>query len=431
MISQGIRPFGWGVAGLIVLSAVLGTDVVRSANHILFCVAVAMLLVSFCWIWTRRVQFSAKRELPEFARVGEAFRYPITLENQGYRCVHSALIQEWANDPRPSLEQFVSNPEPGEDSRNIVDRFFLYYRWTFLCDENRQFEPFGSPLVESLKPSESSELWLNFCPTKRGRVRLMDLRALLPDPLGLFQRNVPLECEAEELFVLPRKLQLTTFSLPKAPTPKAGPELSYHRAGVSEDFLRLRDYRPGDAPRTIAWKTWAKTGTPHVREFESEGNIRHGLVLDSFAESLPCFEAAVSLVSTLLLDSQEDYPQFSNFYSAEESFVLKQRDQLPKRLMRLFAEIEPVRESDQFELLSQQVLRKKTRVHSLLIVFSHWTPQHEEFLKHLERAEIHAITLVVCEKRDKAPPNQRVHFLQRSQLASDFAQFAEQTSSLI
>src|SRR5207237_287835 len=55
------------------------------------------------------------------------------------------------------------------------------------------------------------------------------------------------------------------------------------RVGESEEFVSLRDYRPGDPLRLIHWKSWARRGRPVVKEFQDEFFVRYGLVLDTFA----------------------------------------------------------------------------------------------------------------------------------------------------
>jgi uncharacterized protein (DUF58 family) len=52
--------------------------------------------------------------------------------------------------------------------------------------------------------------------------------------------------------------------------------------GQSEEFVSLREYRRGDPPRHIHWRSWAKAGKPIVKEFEDEFFVRHALVLDTF-----------------------------------------------------------------------------------------------------------------------------------------------------
>jgi uncharacterized protein (DUF58 family) len=52
------------------------------------------------------------------------------------------------------------------------------------------------------------------------------------------------------------------------------------RAGSSSELLDLRDYRPGDPPKMIAWKASARKDKLITKEFESEVPVRCTLLLD-------------------------------------------------------------------------------------------------------------------------------------------------------
>jgi uncharacterized protein (DUF58 family) len=53
------------------------------------------------------------------------------------------------------------------------------------------------------------------------------------------------------------------------------------RPGPGSELLDLRDYRPGDPPKTIAWKVTARRGRLMTKEFESEVPIRCTLFVDA------------------------------------------------------------------------------------------------------------------------------------------------------
>lgn len=53
--------------------------------------------------------------------------------------------------------------------------------------------------------------------------------------------------------------------------------------GFSVEFSEYRSYQPGDDPRNIDWRAWARSDRYYVKEFEEETNLRLYLVLDSSA----------------------------------------------------------------------------------------------------------------------------------------------------
>lgn len=56
-----------------------------------------------------------------------------------------------------------------------------------------------------------------------------------------------------------------------------------HKAGSGTELLDLRDYQPGDPPRTIAWKVSARRGKLMTRDFETDVPVRCTLFLDTSA----------------------------------------------------------------------------------------------------------------------------------------------------
>jgi len=78
-----------------------------------------------------------------------------------------------------------------------------------------------------------------------------------------------------------RRLSTLTVS---ARTVAAGSTIGVHRApvrGSSIEFRQHRFYTPGDEPRRIDWRVYARTDRPYVREYEQETNLRCLILLDA------------------------------------------------------------------------------------------------------------------------------------------------------
>ncbi len=63
---------------------------------------------------------------------------------------------------------------------------------------------------------------------------------------------------------------------------RVGMHRSRHR-GHSAVFLDHREYRPGDDPRLLDWRAFARTDRPSIKRFEQESEARVTLVLDRTA----------------------------------------------------------------------------------------------------------------------------------------------------
>ena len=130
-IARRIRSFGWGLALVSTIAAVLGTDVENSAVYMIFCFAVCSLAMGFLWVFCRQAKVSGTRSLPEFGSVGQELQYAVEVRNDHSKPLSAMLFEEWPPDPTPDYDTFANTPEPGEDKRNIVDRTMLFYRWTW------------------------------------------------------------------------------------------------------------------------------------------------------------------------------------------------------------------------------------------------------------------------------------------------------------
>src|SRR2546422_5820003 len=53
----------------------------------------------------------------------------------------------------------------------------------------------------------------------------------------------------------------------------------YH--GFSVEFTEYRDYTPGDDPRYLDWRLFARTDRYYIKKFEDETNVRCHLLVDN------------------------------------------------------------------------------------------------------------------------------------------------------
>ena len=141
---------------------------------------------------------------------------------------------------------------------------------------------------------------------RRGVLTIGPLVALRTDLLGL-ARSVDLVAGVDEILVAPRAFEL--------PMPELGDGiLGRHllvqsvRLGPGE-FHSLREYVPGDEPRTIHWRASARSDDLKVRQYSAEGLRRCTVVLD---QQVPhgsahdeAFERAVVAAASLVHSSDQ------------------------------------------------------------------------------------------------------------------------------
>ena len=398
-LNRRVTPTGWTVLGLLLLTAILGVDLSKSTLYQVFSLVMGLLIVSLLWSWARRARFSARRDLPRYATVGEPCPYKVTVVNEGWRTVRGFLLSERAPDPRPSLRSFAFTREPGEEKRNVFDRVFIYYRWRWLLDRRLLFVARARGDHAAVRSGEAVRVSMSLVPQRRGVIRLSDLRVRLPDPFGLFQRCSKVESRGDTLVVLPRRYRLPDLELPGEARFQLGGEAVSNTTGQSGEFLGLRDYRSGDALRHIHWKGWAKTGRPIVKEFEDVCFPRYGLVLDHFAEhgDNDLFEESVSVAASFASASDTRGSLLDLMFVRNEAIVVKagRGEARAEKLLEVLAAVEAESE-EHFDELEAVVKRHGDQFSVCLCVFTGWTPGRARFLRNLVAAGVDALALILC-----------------------------------
>jgi uncharacterized protein (DUF58 family) len=114
---------------------------------------------------------------------------------------------------------------------------------------------------------------------RRGPMRFGSFRVETVFPFGLLMKSIRFDAESECL-VFPRTVPLRRDALAALTGGAfAGPSTS-GRAGTGSDFLGIRDYRPGDSMRHVAWRRSASAGTLAVVERSVDAPRRLCVAID-------------------------------------------------------------------------------------------------------------------------------------------------------
>lgn len=151
-----------------------------------------------------------------------------------------------------------------------------------------EFLPFGTMKVDGhhqeqgpLTDHEPMELDYDIRPLSAGKIRFEGVRVELADLQGLFYHRTFVRVP-EEILVLPSLVNLDTHSsLKKRQNTLMPPGIHQLAApGSGSELLDLREYIPGDPPKTIAWKVSARRDQLITKEYESEVPLRCTLFVD-------------------------------------------------------------------------------------------------------------------------------------------------------
>ncbi len=186
-----------------------------------------------------------------------------------------------SNEPLSELPSRASKPWAPQAAPQLV-------RWLL-----KLVAPLARPRGRKTKPRRYANEWTldTLCsagafryeviPRAAGAATLPGLRLIIEDQCAFFQshRFVPLQ---QTFRILPDYFQAGEVR----PTVKRHNSLPQHgihrlqREGAGSELLELREYVPGDPPKSIAWKVSARRNQLMTRKYESEVPVRVHLFID-------------------------------------------------------------------------------------------------------------------------------------------------------
>jgi len=391
------------VAGGVAASAVVGLDTNQSVAYQAFTFLFVLLVISILWSLFFRNNFTARRILPPFGTVGESLPYRIVVQNTSQRPQRDLHIFDNSDDPRPTFSEFAESAEAKEEKRNPFDRIIGYHRWLLLV--SRKEGGVGKERnLPTLTPDSKGEVQAEIVPGQRGRLNLTSLAIARPDPIGLFKGFVTLPVQ-QSVLVLPKRYSLPHVSLPGTRKYQPGGVALAYSVGDSQEFISMRDYRPGDPLRRIHWKSWAKTGRPVVKEYQDEFFVRHGLILDTFqnTEKSEKFEEAVSVASSFACTVQTQESLLDLMFVGPEAYCFTAGRGVAHtdRMLEILASVQPCKDKP-FNTLPPIVFERTSLLSGCICVLLSWDDERQQFVGNLLELGIPTLVLVIVAADD--PP---------------------------
>ncbi len=297
-LRQWFSDAGLFVAGAMLLAGVFGVDTRQNSAHQLFALLFALLLTG--WLARRRPpRLTLTRELPRYATVREPLHYRLCITNPSSRTVRGLTLREELTETYPDPASFRTSAWIGGRRINRLDAWIGYPRWAWLVALSRGANV--PPVMVPVLPGGASQtVEMSLTPLRRGTLEFSRIVAGQPDPLGLILGLRHLECP-DRLLVLPRRYPVPPLAFRAGRRFQPGGVGLALAVGNQDEFIGLREYRPGDPLKRIDWKGLARLGRPVVKEYQDEYFVRYGLILDTFGaiSGDPAFETAVSVAASL------------------------------------------------------------------------------------------------------------------------------------
>jgi hypothetical protein len=409
------------LAGMLIAGSI-GADMDRTVAYQAFALQFCLLASALVCRRFFRADLRVQRNLPRFASVGHPFCYTVAVSNASAKTLRDLELFEDLSDPRPTRQEF------GERWRSSRQRLSGKLK----KDAHYQDLEFRRAIIEpvtlpTLTAHGSAEAPIQIHPLRRGVLRFEGVSIGRPEPLGLARgfKRLPLP---QSVLILPRRYSLPSLSL--------GGTRKYQRGGIalaasvgeSEEFITLRDYRPGDPLRHIHWRSWARTGQPIVREFQDEFVPRHALVLDTFASAAQdeAFEEAVSLAASFACTVEAQESLLDLLFVGPQAICFSTGRGLgqAQQALEILASVQRNPEGS-FKSLHRLVREHASLVCSCVCVFVAWNDERRAVVEELRGQGLPVLTLVVAPQPKHFLPDPNVHFCEPGHIAEGLAKLEE------
>lgn len=413
-------PAGWLAVSALLVSALLGLDTNGNTAHRAFTFLAALLGVSLLCAPLFRARLSVERRLPRFGTAGEPLPYRVAVRNEGGGRLSGLRLREDLLAPFPSLAEFRREPQPPGTS--FGERLSGYARWRAHLRARRLAEGAPKELPE-LPPGASCEADLELLPLRRGRLRLSALDCERPDPLGLFLARVRGPAE-QSVLILPRRYPVPNPALPGSRRHQPGGVALASSVGDSSEFVSLREYRPGDPPRRVHWRSAARAGELLVREYHDEYFVRHALVLDTFvpAGAEPLFEEAVSVAASYACAVLTQESLLDLLFIGADAYCFTAGRGLggTERMLEILACAQPCRERP-FAELRAAVARRFALLSGCIPVLLGLDAERRAFVRELRGLGVPVSAFALLRPGEAPEPEPGVRFLEAGRIAQGLA----------
>ena len=412
-LDRRFTALGKAIIGCLLISAVVGIDTKLTMTYQVFAFLLAILIIAIFFSLRFKARFKVSRTLPRFGTVGVNLQYPIIVENQTNKIQKGLRLRENFADPRPNYAEFRN--AIALKKYRFTSLSYLYYLWWKLVYRRTKATAKIAD-IPIIKANGKTKVVMEIEPTTRGIIELTGITITRPDPFFLFNACKTITLK-QSLLVLPKRYQVPHLELPGSRKAQSGSTALASSVGDAEEFVSLRDYRPGDPLRKIHWRSWAKTDQPIVREEQEEFFVRHALILDNFdsAEYSEVMEEAVSVAASFACDFQTQDSLLDLMFVADQAYCFTAGRGLgtTEKMLKILAGITICRDKS-FDSLTAVVMNRVSLLTSCICILIHWDESRKKLIRNLQEFNIPTLVLLITDQESKINDFEvgRIHSLQ-------------------
>lgn len=403
-LRQHLTSSGMLLLSALTAAAVFGLDTRQTLSYQIFALLLSIFILAMFSVIIFRGKFMVRRSLPDYGTRGQMLSYEVTLRNTGTRKHHDLeLIDELATT-FPDYQQFTKTSDTEDVHRNLVDRYIGYPRLVSLIGKIRGgwIRQTG---IGQISPGETIHKTMELMPLRRGYLYFSRTLVGRSDPFGLLRRFRKYD-HHDSLLILPKLYDLAPPRLNGARKYQHGGLSLASSVGDSEEFFSLRDYRPGDPLRAIHWVSYAKRGTPVVKEYQDEYFSRLGLILDTFPgqRSDLLFEEAVSVAASIATSSLQQDSLLDLIFINDRAWRFTAGRSLAgvENVLEILACVtrSPV---DNMEAMEKLLLQHSTQTSGFICVLLGWDEKRRHLVRQLLTAGHPVMVYVITEAAEIKP----------------------------
>ncbi len=265
--------------------------------------------------------------------------------------------------------------------------------------------------TEHLAPGAETTLTSFFISGVRGKHYIASPIAESTFPLGLFKWSTSKE-QPQHILIYPKFEALSSIELPSGAKFQKPTMSIISKIGESMDFLGCREFRTGDNPKFIHWRSTARKGNLVVREFREECLSRIALIVDTYAPEAGIFlkmtgkhkkyasrfEAAISLSAAVAeITARQDF--VIDFFAAGPEIYHFQGGRNLAHLDDILDILAGVSftSSEPFKILEPAVMEEISGIGTAVVILLKWDKERAEFIRQMRDNGVFTKVVIVSE----------------------------------